>query len=553
MITSMLSDATPVYLLSPWKPVLIFIVFIAWGSLVSKHLEKDARATHLSPIKWNSFYIAAAFAGLGIMLFGINFYIAFPIGVAVILTPILIYWKVRNEVVTEARKFQLGAGSIKEAIEQRKKLKATRQVKMKFDGFNGTVQVPDKDDSKIETYLAAEDLITDAMSHRASRLELQLKSSGMLSVYLVDGIPTKQEPLSADVGAKVLAFLKETSGADASDVRRRQTGSFDVSSDSGQAHIDLTASGSSSAHLVRLDFNRTEGVLRTWESIGLLPKQRELLDQLKTDNRRHGIVLIGGEKQSGVTTTGYSILSQHDAYLCNIVTLEKEILATLEGVTHNGCDVNASNYATQLQTVIRRDPEVILAADLNDANAAKIAAKPGRDGPLIFITMSATSLSDLVSKWAGMVADPRQSFNALQAVVYQRLVRRLCENCRVGYKPSADLAKQGLPIDSVEQLYRQGGEVEHKNKVLTCPICDGTGYLGQIGVFETMFLDNEARKHLIAGDLKAAMSHARGKKQLIRLQESAWFKVAAGETSLEEFGRTTTNKKSKSKTTTSSN
>jgi type II secretory ATPase GspE/PulE/Tfp pilus assembly ATPase PilB-like protein len=259
--------------------------------------------------------------------------------------------------------------------------------------------------------------------------------------------------------------------------------------------------------------------------------------------------LFGGESQSGLTTTSYAILSQHDSYLNNIVTLEKQVLATLEGITHN--DTDDDNYATQLQTVIRRDPDVILAADLSDSESAKIVAKPGKDGPLIFVSMRASSMSDLLSKWAGLVSNPRQSFDGLQAVVFQKLVRILCENCRVAYKPSPDLAKQGLPIDTVEQLYRMGGTIEHKNKTNPCPICEGTGYIGQVGVFETMFLDKETRRYLIAGDLKGALSNARRTKRLIRLQDAAWHIVASGKTSLEEFGRVN-KKKSSKKTTTSS-
>ena len=131
--------------------------------------------------------------------------------------------------------------------------------------------------------------------------------------------------------------------------------------------------------------------------------------------------------------------------------------------------------------------------------------------------------------------------------MYQKLARRLCENCKVAYKPSPDLAKQGLPIDTVEQLYRKGGQVEFKNKVIECSVCNGSGYMGQVGIFATMFLDNETRKHLFAGDIKAAMAHARRNKSMIRLQESAWEKVAAGETSLEEFGRVSKIKSPKTK------
>ncbi len=537
MFTGMLSEATPVFLLSPWKPIFIFAAFIGWGWIISTHLEKDARSLHLNADKWNGFFIGCAFIALAIMLFGVNFYIAFPVGTFVLLIPVLAYWKVRNAEVPEAMQFHLGLDSIKNSLESRKTAKANRQVSISFESKAGTITVPQKEDPQIETYLLADEIIATAFDNRATRIELQLTTKGCQGVYFVDGISEKLETLSPDQGAKVIAFFKEAASTDSNDVRRKQTGKFEISGKSGNAHIDLTASGSSSIHNIRMDFNRRESVLRDWNSLGLLEKQRELLNELTQVDRRHGIVLLGGEKQSGVTTTSYAILSQHDSYLSNIVTLEREVIAGLEGITHNADGEIDGEYATQLQTIIRRDPEVILATDVQDQEVAKIAVKPGIEGPLIYLSMPASSLKDLVSKWAGMVADPKKSFEGLQAIVFQKLARRLCENCRVAFKPSPDLAKQGLPIDTVEQLYRKGGQIEFKNKVIQCPVCKGTGYMGQVGIFATMFLDHDSRKHLFAGDLKAAMAHARRNKKLVRLQESAWQKVAAGETSLEEFGR----------------
>ena len=545
MFTGMLSEATPVFLLSPWKPLFVVVVFIGWGWLVSTHLEKDARSLHLNADKWNGFFIGGAFVALVIMLFGVNFYIALPVGTFVLLSPILAYWKIRNAEVPEAQQFHLGMDSIKESMEGRKKAKANRQVSISFEGNAGTITVPQKDNPQIDIYLLADEIIATALDNRATRIELQITSKGCQGVYFVDGIATKLETLSPDQGAKVIAFFKEAAGTDANDVRRKQTGTFNASGNSGNAHIDLTASGSSSVHNIRMDFNRKESVLRDWNALGLLDKQRELLNELTQPDRRHGIVLVGGEKQSGVTTTAYAILGQHDSYLSNIVTLEREVISGLEGITHNADGEIDGDYSTQLQTIIRRDPEVILATDANDPELAKVAVKPGKDGPLIYLSMPATSLQELVSKWAGMVADPKKSFEDLQAVVYQKLARKLCENCRVAYKPSPDLSKQGLPIDTVEQLYRKGGQVEFKNKVIPCPVCKGTGYMGQVGIFATMFLDNDTRKYLFAGDLKGAMAHARRNKNLIRLQESAWQKVAAGETSLEEFGRVNKTKSKK--------
>ncbi len=538
-----LSEATPVILISPWKPLLVFVTFVAWAWLVSTHLEKDAKAAHLNAQSWNAAFAISAGVGLIAMLIGDLFYIFYPIGVAIMLAPILMYWKVRNEAVSEEHKFKLGTDGIKAAMEQRKVAKAHKQVSLHFDGKQGAIEVPERETPAYEVYISAEERIHEALSNRASRLELFLTSKGCQTKYLVDGISTKQEPMPAELGAKVLALFKEMSGVDPKDVRRKQSGTFDVTGDVPSTTVTMTSSGSSSEHLVRLDFNRAESVMRDWASIGMLPKQRELFDQLKNEEQRHGVVLLGGSKQSGVTTTGYSILSQHDAYLCNIVTLEQEVIGTLEGITHNDVSALDQPYSTQLQTIIRRDPEVILAADLNDAESAKMAAKPGREGPLIFVTMSSASMSELISKWAAMVADPRQAFDGLQAVVFQRLARRLCENCRVAYQPSEDLGKQGLPVDSVEHLYRQGGQVEHKNKVIECPVCSGKGYVGQVGIFETLFLDRDTRKYLIAGDLKGALAHAKRNKRYIRLQEAAWSKVADGDTSLEEFARVNPKKK----------
>ena len=549
MNTLILSDATPAFLLSPWKPILIFAIFVAWGWLVSTHLEKDASDAHLNSAKWNGIHIGAASAALAIMLFGINFYAAYPIGIIVLLAPILAYWKVRNQEVAPQHKYKLGSGSFKASKEKRKIAKANKQVTMTFKGPNGTLKVPDKENPNIEVYIAVEELIAEAIQNRASRIDIRLTKNGCQSMYLVDGMPIKQEPISAEIGAKVFTFIKEIAGTDPEDARRLQTGKFELSGPRGSSQVDMTASGSSSAHLLRLEFDRADRVLRTWESIGLLPKQRDLLDQLKNPELRHGVVLFGGESQSGLTTTSYAVLSQHDSYLNNIVTLEKQVITTLEGITHNTADDD--NYSTQLQTVIRRDPDVVLAADLTDEEAAKIVSKPGKEGPLIFVTMKASSLSDVLSKWAALVSNPRKSFDGLQAVVFQKLVRKLCENCRVAYKPSPDLAKQGLPINTVEHLYRKGGTVEHKNKTNPCPICNGTGYIGQIGVFETLFLDTETRKFLIAGDLKGALSNAQRSKRLIRLQDSGWKIVASGQTSLEEFGRINKKKSSKKKTKTS--
>ncbi len=541
----LLSDFTPVFLMSPWKPFLVVASFIAWAWLVGVKLDKDAARFNLDPVKWNSIQLFGAGVGLAAMLFIPIFYIGFPIGVAILLAPTMMYWKIRNAEVSEKLQFQLGTGALKERAQLRKAAKAGRAVTLKFEGKDGEVQVPDKTDEKLIAYIDAESLLAPALEMRASRLEIKLNSKGCQGIFLVDGIPSKTEILSAKNGVAALGFLKELAGTDPSDVRRKQSGTFTVTDGRGSTIIDLTSSGSTGSHNLSIDFDREKRIRMPLDGIGLLSNQIEGLNKYQEDEHRHGVILLGSGKQQGLTTTAYALVHSHDSYLNNIMALEREMIAELEGVTHQIAGKDGGNYTSNLQTILRRDPEVILSADLENSESAKLAAKSGIDGPLIFLSMSAKSFRDLVAKWAGLVGDPRDAFNCLQAIVYQRLVRKVCENCRVGYIPSEDLAKQGLPIKEVEQLYRAGGQLQVKNKVLECPVCKGSGYLGQIGVFETMFLNKEIRKQLIAGDLKGALSVARRERLLVRLQDAGWAKVAEGITTLEEFGRVSKSGKSK--------
>jgi len=127
--------------------------------------------------------------------------------------------------------------------------------------------------------------------------------------------------------------------------------------------------------------------------------------------------------------------------------------------------------------------------------------------------------------------------HGLRAVINQRLVRTVCPNCRQAFTPSAEqLQKLGLPQDKVGQLYQASGKIQVKNKIETCPVCGGTGYLGRTGVFQTMILGDDTRRMIRSGDLKAAMAEARRNKMVYH-QEAALRKVVDGETTIEEIVR----------------
>ncbi len=173
-----------------------------------------------------------------------------------------------------------------------------------------------------------------------------------------------------------------------------------------------------------------------------------------------------------------------------------------------------------------------------------MATDPGMYGPLLYVPLVADTIVDEIRIWVKLVGDVKQATKGLRAVTNQRLLRTLCPNCRQAYQPSPEqLKKLNLPSDRAKQLYRSSGKVQVKNKIENCPVCGGTGYLGQTAAFEVFLVDDEARKMLGAGDLKGALAHARRHK-MIYLQEAALSKVLNGETTIEEVIRVTAPAKS---------
>ena len=254
------------------------------------------------------------------------------------------------------------------------------------------------------------------------------------------------------------------------------------------------------------------------------------------------MILVGAPAGSGLTTTAYSLVARHDAYTSNIKTLEYDVVTEIDGVDHVRFDPDNPNvdFATNLQSIIRRDPDIVMISDLTDKETARIAAGPAMEGPLIYVPIAASSTTELIRVWAKLVGDLKVAVMALRAVITQRLLRNVCPNCRQAYEPTAEqLRKLNLSAKKVQRLYQASGKIQVKNKIETCPVCGGTGYFGQSGAFEVMIVSDEERRLLLAGDLKGTLAQARRNK-MIYLQEAALRKAVDGDTSLEEVIRVTT-------------
>jgi general secretion pathway protein E len=538
----LLAESVTAFLESPYKPLLVFLPFIPWAWLVSSRIDKDAKYFHLNRELWNGINLGAGAAALAAVLFIPIFWIGWPVMLVLLVSPILFYWQHRNREVPESQRFVLSGEGLSAKMDQRRAAKAARDAMLQFISASGeTEPVPTKEDPSYPTHMLAEDLLGPALDARANMVEMAVGQSGCTVAQSVDGIRYKRDPMPADSALKLVDYIKGMAGLDLEDRRRRQTGSFRMSGPSGQTDLVTTTAGSSQGLILRVEFDRAKRLSKPFDALGLLPVQMESLASLVEIHDRHGIVLVGAPATHGLTTSIYSFISRHDAYTSNIKTLEREQMIEIDGVDQVIWDPTNPDvdYATALQSMLRRDPDIVMLSHVRDMETAQTACDPGMTGPLIYIPQRTGSIPDQIREWVKLVGDVKRATKALRAVINQRLLRTLCPNCRQAYQPTEDqLRKLNLLSSKVTTLYRPSGKVQVKNKIENCPVCGGNGYLGQTGVFEVFVVDDDARKQLLGGDLKAALAHARRNK-MIYLQEAALSKVASGETTIEEVVRVT--------------
>lgn len=534
-VTTLLADG-PLFLLSPWKPLLFWAVLCAWGWLVGSRLYPDALRLHQGHHGWAMIWMATGFIGFVVMLIGWMFYISFFAGIAVLLIPILIYWKQRNAAVDVSQRYHLRFRRDPAAANRRKLAKrAAANATLGFSSPAGDVPVPAKDDPLLGTWLQLEELLLPTLREGGTRIDLALSGGGLASTSMIYTVRSKQEPISGEDGMLVINLLKEIAGLDQSETRRKQHGQFTVTGDETGRHVlDVMLSGSSKGIKGRIDVDRFNRANMSIDLIGMLPEQLKVLEDLKPEEKRTGIVLVAAPLGHGSTTTGYAVTSMHDAYLSMIKTLEIQLEGRLEGVDQVDFSTldDGTDYATQLQSILRRDPDVVL-AEVRDAETAQVAARASQDSTLQVLMIRADSAATGIREWVRNVGDVPSAAKGLQAVIGQRLVRVLCPQCRQAVHP-ADPKQLGLEEGAV--IYRATGEIEVKNRVEPCPTCKGTGYNGVTGIFEVMAVTVDIRRLLASGDLKGALAQARRDRMLL-LQETGLRRVAEGITSLEEVQR----------------
>lgn len=518
------------------KLIVFLLLYFLWLLLIRWSAE-DAKAVDTNIGLWIGLILGAG--ALGILLWWLI--PVFIVGLLIFLAAVgatgLAYVKHRNTRVLDFDRV-LTFEHIKSLFTKSEKLEAMENF-LFITANNNEVPTPEPRTPMFFGYRIAYDLLTDAMWRRASTIALMPRGDNYEVTYYIDGAATKQPSVPREQMEYFIYFAKELAALDANEKRKPQKGKFRTQQKKESADWEVTTAGSTAGEQVRLKHLSKEHDLRISE-LGLSPDQQEHFERFT--QMHQGVFLISGPRKSGVTTTLYALLRNHDAFLNNINTLEKQPAAELLNITQNTftlTDTGTTTYAKKLQSIVRMGPDIIGVGECEDADTAKVTSAAAKDGKLGYVVLNADSVLQVLGKWIKMVADKRLISETLLGISNQRMMRTLCEECKQGYAPNKELLKKfNLPAEKVKVLYRPGKEVyDKRGKPSVCEHCQGTGYVGRTGVFEMIVLTDELRAAIRQVKQLPELGMQFRRAKMLYLQEQALRKVMAGKTSINEMLR----------------
>jgi len=528
------------FLLDPIKPLFIFATTLFACALVSK-LVADVRLCGLPSHKWHGILIGGLAAGFFAGILIPTFWASWPAQIIFTAAPMCWYWKVRNAAVPDKMKFIIGGEKVRAYFKKRGTSKSLAGARLSFKDSNKKDRAnPGKNDAILAAFQAADSLLGGALQRRASRVDLVVKTDGVTAAITVDGLRSKVDSATPEITMAMIDFLKDLCGLDVKERRKRQSGSCWVVDQESLIPLALSIAGSSTGQQMRIDFDRAKSMGRTLDQVGFLPAQDKAIKDLADPMSRGGVVLVSAPVGQGLTSTCLALITGHDPFTAAVKTLEKNLAHRLDGVDHQVWNPaqGSVDYVTQLQSIIRRGPDVIYADDLSEAGVGKLIAAPNNSEIRFYVALPVDGVAPAITEWFKAVGDVKLAATPLRMVVAQKLCRKLCSACRVPYQPSAEQAKKlGISASKPVEIFKSSGKVQTKNKIIDCPMCNGTGFLGQIIISEVFIVDDEARGFLAKGDLKSAYNSSRMKHKLPGLQESALLRVRDGTTSIEEVIR----------------
>lgn len=332
-------------------------------------------------------------------------------------------------------------------------------------------------------------MIADAVNQRASDIHIEPQEAKMIIRFRIDGKLVKYMETGKELAPSVTSRIKFISGMNIAEKRIPQDGRLHYTVQNQKIDMRVSSLPSVYGEKIVIRITTAIGLKLDKASIGFLPENLEKFDQLLTSNR--GIILLSGATGSGKSTTLYAALQGLNNESVNIVTVENPVEMVIPGITQVDINDKAGlTFASVLRSILRQDPDVIMIGEIRDQETADIAARAAITGHLVLSTIHTYNAASSVVRLIDMGVEPYMVSSSMLGVIAQKLVRRLCPDCKIPYTASEDeLRVIGLPLTEKVTLYKPG----------TCQSCNNLGYKGRIAVHEVMPVTSAIKNAIHAG------------------------------------------------------
>lgn len=368
-------------------------------------------------------------------------------------------------------------------------------------------------------------IIEQAARQRASDIHIEPFERIVRVRYRIDGSLVESIQYDRALLGAITARLKIMSGMDISEKRKPQDGRITIIVDGREYDIRVSNLPTVYGEKVVMRLASKEGFKKEKKDLGMQPDDLKKFDAILQNP--HGIILVTGPTGSGKSTTLYTALSSLNKEDVNIITVEDPVEADIDGINQVQVNNKADmTFANALRSILRQDPDIIMIGEIRDGETAEIAVRASITGHLVVSTLHTNSTASSIARLQDMGVESYLISDSLVGIIAQRLVRRLCPNCKekVSATPEEKILL-GVDPRSELEIYKPCG----------CKSCSNTGYHGRIGIYEIMTITPKIRTLITAGAGADKIKEAAVEEGMTTLKAAATKYVLEGITSVAEM------------------
>jgi general secretion pathway protein E len=533
------------------KIAFFLVGYLSWVKTIN-WVDRDANAMQIEAGIWNYLLLACGVLGLLLLWISPYFWLAWLAFVLLFTAPALFYVYTRNQTASPAER--ITAQRVWRKLEARL---TGRMLKARSGKSHGTHEGPgvpvrfigrgpdqqDLDPQRINRatqskgYQGALEMIYQACKRRATDIHLEPTREEMTVRFRIDGMLTNYQPFGRSMGDAVINIFKVLSNLDITEKRKPQDGSFAAQVEDRIVDFRVATAGSVVGEKLVLRILDKSHQFLDLSQLGMRDKMRDQIHHLVT--QPHGMFIVCGPTGAGKTTTLYACLNEIDRFQQNIITIEDPVEYQLDNITQIEVNQRAGkSFASELRSILRQDPDVILLGEIRDRETAEIACQAAQTGHMVFTTLHANDTVTAIGRLIDLGVQPFMIASALTAVLGQRLVRLLCPKCKVRYQPNQELLrKAGLPVDKIKYFYKPPDSHDGEQPGEVCSTCGGSGYLKRSGIFELLVVNERIQEMIRESPNLNAIRAEAVRSGMHYLYEDGVLKVIEGKTSIQELLR----------------